>query len=331
MSKPVTIVMYHFVRDLERSRYPEIKALALPQFREQLAFFRRHYNIIRMQDLMAAVEVPGRALPPRPLLLTFDDGYLDHFSCVFPILDEKGVQGSFFPPARAVLEHKVLDVNKIHFILASVADKSKIVAAIFSMMHESKSYSQFEPKEKFYERLAQPNRFDPAEVIFIKRALQRELPARLRSEVLDRLFAQFVTCDEASFAAELYMSTDQLSAMHRHGMFIGSHGFDHLWLDTLDAASQEIEVDQSLAFLKSLGCDAKDWAMCYPYGGYNDSLVSILRRKGCRIGLTTNVAVADLQSENPLLLSRLDTNDLPKKAAAEPNHWTRQIHDVSRQ
>jgi peptidoglycan/xylan/chitin deacetylase (PgdA/CDA1 family) len=317
--------MYHFVRNLEHSRYPEIKALRVNEFREQLAYIQRHYSIIRMQDLIAALEAPQNTLPPRPLLLSFDDGYRDHFSCVFPLLDEKGIQGSFFPPAVAILEHKVLDVNKIHFVLASVGDKSKIISAIFSMMDEAKNLFHLEPKEKFYQRIAQPNRFDPAEVIFIKRALQRELPARLRSEVLDRLFAEFVTHDEAAFAAELYMCPDQLSCMRRHGMYIGSHGFNHLWMDALDAPGQESEVDKSLEFLETLGCDTEKWVMCYPYGGCNKSLVTILRRKGCRVGLTTNVAIADLRSENPLLLSRLDTNDLPKKSGVEPNDWTRRV------
>ena len=331
MPKTVTIVMYHFVRELKYSRYPEIKALTASEFQEQLAHILRYYRIIQMEDLMAAVASSENLLPPNPLLLTFDDGYIDHFTNVFPLLDEKGVQGSFFPPARAVLDHKVLEVNKIHFILASVADKSKITAAIFSMMDEAKTLFAMESKETFYRRLAQPNRFDPGEVIFIKRALQRELPAQLRSEILDRLFAEFVTCDEAAFATELYMSTDQLTCMRRHGMYIGSHGYDHLWLDTLDDAAQENEVDKSLEFLQTLGCHIENWAMCYPYGGFNDSLVSLLHRKGCKVGLTTQVAIADLQSENPLLLSRVDTNDLPKNSDATPNQLTRMNQEVNRQ
>ena len=325
MDKLVTIVMYHFVRDIEHSRYPEIKALRVGEFREQLGYIKRYYSIIRMQDLGAAVESPQNSLPPRPLLLTFDDGYIDHYTNVFPLLDENGVQGSFFPPARVMLEHKVLDFNKIHFILASVPDKSKIITAIFSMMDAAQVHYQLEPKERFYQRLAQPNRFDSAEVIFIKRALQRELPEKLRSEVLNRLFTKFITCDEVAFAAELYMNTDQLRCMHRHGMYIGSHGFEHLWLDSVDAETQENDVEKSLDLLKIIGCDTRKWAMCYPYGSFNESLVSILRKKGCGIGLTTKVGIADLESEDPLLLSRLDTNDLPKIADAEPNIWTSRI------
>ena len=50
-----------------------------------------------MQELIAAVK-NGKQLSHNSLLLTFDDGYKDHFEFVLPILEEFGIQGSFFPP-----------------------------------------------------------------------------------------------------------------------------------------------------------------------------------------------------------------------------------------
>ena len=58
------------------------------------------------------------------------------------------------------------------------------------------------------------------------------------------------------------------------------------------------------------------------YGGYNDSLLSILKIKGCIVGLTTNLGIADLENDNYLTLPRLDTNDLPKNSNDLPNEWT---------
>ena len=124
----LTVVMYHYVRPLARTRYPAIKGLDLQCFRGQLAYIRRHYHPITAADLVAAVRQRDGTgvweLPPSSILLTFDDGYADHFDHVFPLLDDAGVQGSFFAPGRAVGEGLVLDVNKIHFVLASVDDKA---------------------------------------------------------------------------------------------------------------------------------------------------------------------------------------------------------------
>ena len=40
----VTIVMYHYVRDLKRSKYPAIKSLDLALFKEQIKYIKK-YNI----------------------------------------------------------------------------------------------------------------------------------------------------------------------------------------------------------------------------------------------------------------------------------------------
>lgn len=325
MSQRVSIIMYHYVRDLKVSHYPEIKGLDLQKFREQIDYIARHYTVITMEDLLAATR-GAHDLPPRAALLTFDDAYSDHYKNVFPILDAKGIQGSFFPLAKTLKLNTVLDVNKIHFILAAVPDKSILVNELFAMIDETRREYGLAEKEKYYARFAQANRFDSAEVILIKRLLQRELPAAARGMMTDHLFKKYVTADEASFANELYMSMDQLRCMKKHGMFIGSHGFSHCWLDSLDPEAQRREISLSKEFLEDLGCDTGNWVMCYPYGAYNDSLIDILKTNGCRLGLTTKVGIADLASDAVMALPRLDTTDLPSQRGAAPNDWTLKAH-----
>jgi peptidoglycan/xylan/chitin deacetylase (PgdA/CDA1 family) len=99
--------------------------------------------------------------------------------------------------------------------------------------------------------------------------------------------------------------------MVRAGMYVGSHGHAHRWLDTMEQAGQSREIELSLEFLSGIGAPTDDWIMCYPYGGQNRALVDLLTRYRCRAGVTTRVAVADMSVDEPLLLPRLDTNDLP--------------------
>ena len=331
MNKHITILTYHFIRDLAISRYPAIKGLTIDGFKGQLDYISKYYTVMKMTDLIEAISSTESTLPSNALLLTFDDGYLDHFTNVFPILVSRRLTGCFFPPAKAIAEHKVLDVNKIHFVLASVGDKSIIIQDIFTQLDEFRNRFNLMTSNIYYHKLAMPNRFDTAEVIFIKRLLQRELPEEPRKIIVDRLFRRFVTDDEASFARELYMTTDQLTCMRECGMAIGSHGYDHYWLDTLDRPGQEREIDLSLDFLKRLGCGTADWVISYPYGAYNEGLLTLLRRKGCILGFTTKVAIADLGTEDPLALSRLDTNDLPKTSTAAVNEWTLRVQTDAEQ
>ncbi len=324
MDSILTIVRYHYVRDLRRSRYPDIKGLPTARFREQLDYIRTHYHVIGGEDLLDAV-ISRAPLPPRALLLTFDDGYADHFTQVFPLLDDMGLSGCFFPPARPILEDHVLDVNKIHFILAAVPDKQALVEHVFRLLDAYRIPFALPGKETYWQRLAKPGRYDPKEVMFLKRMLQRELPQALRQIVLDDLFRRYVSGDEAAFARELYMSLDQIRCLHRHGMTIGSHGYDHAWLNSLDAGGQAKDIDRALAFLKAIGVRPDRWIMCYPYGAHDDSLLSILAERGCTVGLTTEPGLADLRRHHRLTLPRLDTTDLPTDAGVTVNHWTEQV------
>ena len=125
--------MYHYVRELKHSRYPDIKGLEMTLFKEQIAYLKKNYIFVTMEQVIDSID-NGHKLPERSVLLTFDDAYIDHFTCVLPVLLENNIQGAFYPPVRAIKEHKVLDVNKIHFILASVADKKLLVNNIFSRL-----------------------------------------------------------------------------------------------------------------------------------------------------------------------------------------------------
>jgi len=326
MSK-ITIVMYHYVRDLKYSRYPEIKGLDVALFKEQLQYILKHYNVIKMEELIEAV-LENKKLPDNSLILTFDDAYRDHFEFVFPILDELGIQGSFFPPAKAIQEHQVLDVNKIHFILASVEDKKQLISDIFVQLDKYRKEYSLETNEQYYEKLAIKGRFDTAEVIFIKRILQRDLPEKLRNIIVNFLFNKYVSKDESAFSRELYMNIDQLKCMVRKGMYVGSHGFDHYWLNTISKEQQQEEVEFSMKFLRKIGSNTDNFVFCYPYGAYDDSLLSVLKENGCSLALTTEVGIADLSKHQPLIFPRLDTNDIPKDRNSQPNDWTNKVINI---
>ena len=110
--------MYHYVRDLRNSRFPEIKGLDINLFKEQIGYLEKNYHFVTAEQVIDAFKAKEK-LPAKAVLLTFDDAYIDHFTYVFPILKHHHIQGCFYPPVKAITEHSVLDVNKIHFILAA--------------------------------------------------------------------------------------------------------------------------------------------------------------------------------------------------------------------
>lgn len=307
----LTIVMYHYVRDLARSRYPAIRGRTVADFRAQLDHIGRRYEVVTAEHVVAASR--GETdLPTNAAWLTFDDGYLDHFTNVTPLLDERGWQGSFFVPAQPVLQGKLLDVNKIHFILASGGDPAALVEELRVQVAAARAGgAELRGWDDYLAEYMGECHLDTPEVLFIKLMLQVGLPEAVRNMICDALFVRFVSNDEVAFAAELYASVDQLRMMKRAGMCIGSHGFAHYWMGTLPRAAQETEVARSLDFLAALGVARDDWVMCYPYGSYTADTLDIVRAHGCGLGITTKNGIADLASDPPLELPRIDTIDLP--------------------
>ena len=176
------IIMYHYVRDPERSRYPRIKGRRTAEFRNQLDYLARHFNPVTAQQVIAASRGRECDLPQNAVWLTFDDGYLDHYLTVFPLLHDRGWQGSFFAPARAVMEGKLLDVNKIHLLLAAVDDTSKLVSEIQEYVGPA--------FEQLWSAHAAPDAYDPLDVVFVKKVLQHVLPLRDRTRIVDDPFCK---------------------------------------------------------------------------------------------------------------------------------------------
>lgn len=311
MSK-LYISMYHYTRDLVHSRYPQIKGLDTTLFRQQIEYMKNNFNIVTMEQVIDAVEGKSE-LSERALLLTFDDGYVDNYTFAFPILEEFGIQGSFFIPGKTFTTHKLLDVNKIHYILAS-ADIGKLVEDVKKELDYYRGIEfDYAPTDDLFNEYAVESRFDIKETIFVKRMLQTVLPERLRNTISSNLFEKYVGVSEEQLAYELYMTEYQIRTMKRHGMFIGLHGYDHYWLGNLPEDQMKKDVDKALDTLDEF-IDRNRWVMNYPYGSYNQSVLDHIKMKGACIGLTTEVRIADICMDAALELPRMDCNDFPPKS-----------------
>lgn len=312
MINKCAIVMYHYVRNIKNSLYPDIKGLEVTEFREQLKYFSKNYSIIQIEDLIESIEF-GKKMPENSILLTFDDGYIDHYENVLPILKTMGIKGCFYPPVKTTFHEEVLDVNKIHFILANAKDKKLLVKELFNSIDENRSEFKLLENEMYYKNVAFANRFDDKDTVFMKRMLQRELPEVLRKTICKELFESYVDMEETEFSKILYMNIEQLKDMKDQGMHIGSHGYNHIWLNTLDKESQLCEIERSLNFLKTINNHDFYWSMCYPYGAYNEDTKKILSEKKCKLAFTTKVDFF-VDNSNRFEIPRFDTNDFyPKK------------------
>lgn len=186
--KKINIIMYHYIRNLQESRYPQIKGMDITEFENQLDFIKNHYSLINMTDLCDKEKI----LPDNSAILTFDDGYLDHFTSVFPLLVKKGMQGVFFVAPQTFIEKKVLDVNKIHLLLATVSIDVLNARLVELLQKLQGKYNLLQTVDELWDLYAKQGKYDNKETIFFKRMLQVVLPLQMRKEILGILFNQFM-------------------------------------------------------------------------------------------------------------------------------------------
>jgi peptidoglycan/xylan/chitin deacetylase (PgdA/CDA1 family) len=312
-----TIVMYHLVHPAGPGILEQLKGLDRREFAEQVSYIRRHYTPVQLNDLAGAV-TDELTLPPNPVVLTFDDGYACHARVVAPILADAGVPATFFPVASALLDRAVLNVNKIQSILA-VADVQALVARIESAIDRDTAGASAGYRNHWFKA----SRWDPPDVVYVKRLLQHALPDKIREPLVDELFRTLVTTDERAFADDLYMTVGEVQQLASAGMTIGAHADRHVRLPLLSRDDQATEIDGALRVLDAAGVSTTRFVYSYANGAYNDDSIELLRERGCAVAVSTRPDLAMLVPEALLTLPRLDTNDLPVSADAEPNEWTR--------
>ena len=270
-----TIVMYHVVHPA-RGLAARLKGLDAGAFRNQLSYIRAHYTPVGLFDLVEAAN-GSASLPPRPVVLTFDDGYAGHWNVVCPLLLETHTPAAFFPVARSTLDGCVLDVNKIQLILAA-GHVEAIIGAIDAAV-DREAGSGGASREHYRARFWQPSRWDPPEVVYVKRLLQHGLPERVRRTLVDDLFSRLVSADESAVAAELYLTPDQIREMHGAGLTIGAHGDRHVRLSTLAREQQAAEIEGALRVLDAAGAARRPFAYCYASGDYDADTIELLRAR----------------------------------------------------
>jgi peptidoglycan/xylan/chitin deacetylase (PgdA/CDA1 family) len=91
------ILCYHVISDNSLNG-----ALPVYAFEKQLAYLQANrYTSIEFGDLLDALN-NERNLPSRPIVITFDDSSLSHFSSAYPLLKKYGFKATFFVSSRLV-------------------------------------------------------------------------------------------------------------------------------------------------------------------------------------------------------------------------------------
>ncbi len=255
------VIMYHYVCDLARSPYPQLKAMALDDFRAQLANLRARYEMATLESAMAFLG--GAYRPVRDLcLLTFDDGLKEHYRDVTPLLAECGVQGLFFVISGCVEERRVAPVHMNHFLMAALGFRS-YSSSFFEKLEERAPGSAARRNGFTAAQGCYP--WDSPEVASFKYLFNFVLDPGPRDEAVREMFEEHVG-PEAQFARELYITWEEAREMQSEGMLIGGHTHGHRPLSGLSPEDRRRDLALCRALLAQNLAPQDAWPFSYPYG-----------------------------------------------------------------
>jgi len=266
--------MYHYVRDETARPRVGYRGLDPATFEAQLASLCRVRTPVTWPALRDAL-MGRRALPPDAILLTFDDGLIDHHRYVLPSLAARGLPGAFFVLARTTADGLALG-HKLHVLGAAMGS-----GAVRDAVTERLSRVDAQRYATLQADLGAAGVSDPDDPW--KRPLQRELEASA-DRILSDLIRERLGSEE-DIAHELYLDSRQLRELVANGMTLGGHGRDHPWLDLVGEARARAEIAASASLLA--GFDTGPWPFAYPYGGVPRGAGSFLREAGFAAAFTT--------------------------------------------
>lgn len=297
-------VMYHYVRPTE-SLFPQYYHLALDDFRNQLSYFQERYGFVERDRFLKSVRNDSN--PPSGVVLTFDDGLIDHHEFVLPELQRRGLWGIFYVPTGPYQSGQVLDVHRIHALLGQFGG-----GAVLGELLDTVSIEQVDDDlvDRF-ESFAYRNQTESA-ATKVKRILNYYLPVEQRKSVLDDLIDRMP--DAKADTSDFYMSIDQVRSLAKAGMVVGSHSVTHRVLSKLQLEMQREEIVSSFKYLQEELGELKPRTFCYPYGGdrtFTGETVRLLIAAECEFAFSVesrDVSAEDL-AQNEQALPRYDCNE----------------------
>ncbi len=261
-------IMYHYVRPGSEV-YPNLNSLDVEIFKRQLDYFEKEYGFLSKDEYQNAVR-KGRN--PKGVVLTFDDGFKDHFEYVLPELRKRGLWGIFYIPTGIYQDNELLGVHRVHYLKGKYGSRAILKEAVKYLDDSMLDYNTIDEFDK--EIYATENYKEDEKKL--RRLLNYYVSYKYRDIILNKLMEKFF--DEAKLFSEVYLSIREIQELVSAGNIVGAHTVSHKVLSRLSYQEQFNEIKNSFDFIE--GIVQQDYkSFCYPYGyvsSYNSDTLKIL-------------------------------------------------------
>ncbi len=273
----LTVLAYHRITEITavdfRGFEPNVSA-SPAMFEQQMAYISQQFNVISLADLLAWL-FNARPLPPYPLLITFDDGYLDNYQNAFPILKKYRLPAIIFLMTSrmdAPQEWAWWDLCAYYF------KQTRLQSADLPLLGQVELASA---RGAFMEQL--------------KTVADEEKYALLGQ------LSSLLDVPPPPLDAPFFMTWEQVKELVENGVACQPHTVNHPILTRipLEIARQELKESRDVIHAKT-GQDIQ--AFAYPNGqltDYNPAIIQILRELDYRVAFTLSTGPITLYPAPP--------------------------------
>jgi len=261
-------IMYHYVQQYNKE-FKNLNILLFKNFKKQVSFFMSNFFFFDVKKIFNL-----KKISKKQIFLTFDDGLKCHYK-VAEFLEKKKLNAIFFVSALNYKKKIILDVHKVHIILATQEPQhiiQKLQKLNILKYINKKKYKKF--KKDIYK-----NQLDKSGYLNIKKILNFYLDKDRQHEAISKIFYSFFSREkEKKIFSKYYLSEKDLKKMIKMNMIIGGHSSSHRLLTMLNKKEIKKEIYTSKVFLKNLGI--RKYIFSYPYGGkksYNKTVIKFLK------------------------------------------------------
>lgn len=281
----IPILTYHRVVPVEdlTGACPSTTSATPDQLRHQLRFIAEHRYALSIDELLR-VRRGEQEAPSGSIMLTFDDGYSDFATAIWPVLKEHGLPAVLFVPTA------LISGNGPGFWWDRLWS---------SLLHTDRPATGPTPVGELC--LGSHPRAEHAHRRL--RNVLKQMPHDELTEWVERLVAYL---GEGPPAPRL-LSWDDLRRLEREGLTVGSHSATHPLLTRVSPSRRADELVGSLRTLRSeLGSAPPVFA--YPAGEADDTVAADVAEAGYEIAFGTRRGVVDLRRADWYRLPRINVS-----------------------
>lgn len=294
----VVVLMYHRVlSEAERRKSHSSDGIVVDTgtFHRQLAFLRRHFNVISPQVFVEHLR-QRRPFPDASCLVTFDDGWSDNFAHALPALRKYGVPAVIFLPTDYIGTGRQLwterTIRQLHRLYRRYRQVPEEVTAVIEQLGLRPLF------ENAGDGIAD---YIETFVHTFKNKPVAEMEAILKQ--LD----DAVGSDTEDDDIDTFLDWQQVRSMASTGVTFGSHATSHHILTKLDRVTVMHELRNSRDVIAGeTGMPVS--LLAYPNGDHDEQVVACARATGFDAAFTTgygSVAVND----DPFTLKRVNIHE----------------------